>query len=569
MIYSDILQKIKNFSLIVNQNNLVQSVSNNILESDIGRLFFNMEISSVFTKDIMFDGCNSIEEILNSCNILEYIKQSFLGTDTIDKHCNISIDTGKDVINYTFLFTATLLNGVVNGVDRKVVSLLIKDYNKFDSELEQYLNHFQQFENQFDLLKKVNLFGRFIINFEKNKHNVYGNAVLPDLLGLKKSKDNFYKLKDRHEDADIENAIVAADDFHDKINDLVNGNIDVITDEWKVSEKWLRLEAKTLTRTSKGKPKIVGGVVYDITDFDNNQDLKSSNMFYELAISSGELGMFHYDLDKHDTSVFSANKRYGELMGLETNEKGLYKTEDFLSAQLSIEEDISIYEDAHIQSSKLLKGEIEGTNDDVLKVKNLKTGEIKYLLSSSKTESFFENGKPKRLGGIVLDITDRITKAKNQTEFLHKDELTSLGNNRLLAKNLLVANDGLGLFFDLDNFKKINDTYGHLMGDKMIKVFGFCLNKIAKEYENISVYRLYGDEFFVFCETRHKSFGFIYERRVKELLLKEMKKTDEKIVLEASMGAAMFKKGSNTDDFIKNADYSMYETKMKKKKREN
>ena len=107
------------------------------------------------------------------------------------------------------------------------------------------------------------------------------------------------------------------------------------------------------------------------------------------------------------------------------------------------------------------------------------------------------------------------------------------------------------------------------MGDKMIKFFGECLDKVAKEYENVTVYRLYGDEFFVFCETRHKTFASIYERKVKEHLAIKMKKIKENIILDASMGSSMFKKGSNIDDFIKSADYSMYERKISKKKREN
>ena len=103
----------------------------------------------------------------------------------------------------------------------------------------------------------------------------------------------------------------------------------------------------------------------------------------------------------------------------------------------------------------------------------------------------------------------------------------------------------------------------------MIKFFGECLDNVAKEYENITVYRLYGDEFFVFCETRHKSFAAIFERKVKEHLVKKMINIKEDIALEASMGSSMFKKGSDIDDFIKYADYSMYETKISKKKREN
>jgi PleD family two-component response regulator len=56
---------------------------------------------------------------------------------------------------------------------------------------------------------------------------------------------------------------------------------------------------------------------------------------------------------------------------------------------------------------------------------------------------------------------------------------------------------------------------------------------------------------------------------VKEHLAKKMKTIEEDICLVASMGSSLYKKGSDIDDFIKTADYAMYETKISKKKREN
>lgn len=571
MIYSDTLKKIRNFNVIINTKFKVASVSNNILESNIGGTFFDTDISTLFSEKMMFDDVNSINDNFNLIehDILGMVKQAFLGKEIHDKKIIISLRIGSLVMNYSFFFTATLLKGLVGGVDRLAVSILIRDYNKFDSNEERYLNHFQQFEEKFDLVQKMNIIGRFVIDFELDKYKVYGNEALPGLLGLKKSVDNFYKLNSRTENTIIEDSIIKSRPFYNRLDLLLAGKIDLLTDEWKVSNKWLRLEAKILTKCPKGTPKMIGGIIYDFTDFHNYKDLENVHLFYELAIQSGGIGMFHYDLDIHDPSTFTANEIYANLFGLDPDENGMYKTEDFLKAQLYLEENISKYDEVNTQLKKIIKGEVAGTNDDILKIKDLKTGYTRYLLSSSKIDTYFEDGSAKRFGGIVIDITDRITRERNQSEYLYKDELTSLGNNRLLAKNMLVAEDGLGLFFDLDNFKRINDTYGHLMGDKMIKFFGECINNIAEIYENIYVYRLYGDEFFVFCEKRHKSFALIFERKVKEEILIKMKTIDEGIVLVASMGTAMFKKGSSIDDFIKNADYSMYEKKIGKKKREN
>lgn len=571
MIYSDILQSLGNFNIVVSSNFKVLAVSSNITDSEIGEAFFQLDVVDLFSKKYFFDDefATEVQISKSECDIAELFKSVFEGNEIHNVKKNIKLKTKMTTIYYSFFFSIALLSGPDQGEDNKAVHVSINSFTKATENEEIYKSHFDEFDEQFDLVKKVNVIGRFVIDYEVNKYKVYGNDLLPGLLGLQKSKDNFYKLNSRNADSIMENTIVKSKYFYERLDLLLKGEIDVLTDEWMVSDRWLRLEAKIFTYTDSGIPKITGGIIYDVTDFQKYKDLESVHLFYELAINSGQIGMFYYDLEKHDSSVFEANKIYADLLGIDSDKDGYYSFEDFLRVQLPIEENISEYENAAIQVNKLLRGEIYGTKDDILKIQNLKTGEIKYLLTSSKVESQFEDGKPKKFGGIVLEITDRIIRERNQTEFLYKDELTSLGNNRALAKNMVTASDGLGLFFDLDNFKRINDTYGHLMGDQMIKLFGGCLAKVADEFGNITVYRLYGDEFFVFCETRHKSFASKFERNVKEYLAKKMKTIDEDIFIEASMGYAMFKKGSNIDDFIKTADYSMYEQKISKKKREN
>ena len=105
----------------------------------------------------------------------------------------------------------------------------------------------------------------------------------------------------------------------------------------------------------------------------NYKDLENVHMFYKLAINSGQIGMFHYDLDKHDSSVFKANEIYADIFGMSPNEDGMYKSEDFLRAQLPLEKNISKYESVNIQMDKIIRGEVEGTDDDILKIQNLKT----------------------------------------------------------------------------------------------------------------------------------------------------------------------------------------------------
>ena len=121
------------------------------------------------------------------------------------------------------------------------------------------------------------------------------------------------------------------------------------------------------------------------------------------------------------------------------------------------------------------------------------------------------------------------------------------------------------MFFDLDNFKKVNDKYGHLVGDKVLKMYAECLKEISDKYTGVEPYRLYGDEFFVFAEQRGLDFASIFQHEL-ELLTKTRANTDKRLLfVEASMGVSDYKKGADVDDFIKEADYSMYKTKIVKK----
>lgn len=82
----------------------------------------------------------------------------------------------------------------------------------------------------------------------------------------------------------------------------------------------------------------------------------------------------------------------------------------------------------------------------------------------------------------------------------HTDALTGLYNRAFLEKNLvgMIQNGSVGslFMFDLDNFKKVNDTYGHIVGDKVLQYFGEVLREFAEDCDIIC--RLAGDEFLTF-----------------------------------------------------------------------
>jgi len=125
------------------------------------------------------------------------------------------------------------------------------------------------------------------------------------------------------------------------------------------------------------------------------------------------------------------------------------------------------------------------------------------------------------------------------------------------------------LMLDIDNFKHINDTYGHLTGDKVLKEVAKILEDCIRG-EDLAV-RYAGDEFIIiFCSSASEASSFeAGGRRIIEKVSKAViKKDDTSIILTVSGGLAIYPSdGKNLDKLIESADEALYFSKEKGKNR--
>jgi diguanylate cyclase (GGDEF)-like protein len=154
------------------------------------------------------------------------------------------------------------------------------------------------------------------------------------------------------------------------------------------------------------------------------------------------------------------------------------------------------------------------------------------------------------------------------------DSLTSLANKMLLLKNMQETLEHVAttqeyatlIFIDLDNFKILNDTMGHEIGDILLQEVAKRLVQHFDKHTTIA--RLGGDEFIISTLTKHKDYEGTrnhIEQRIQSLLV-ALKETyllrDIEYALTASIGITLYNDASlSSDALMKQADLAMYRSK--------
>ena len=149
-----------------------------------------------------------------------------------------------------------------------------------------------------------------------------------------------------------------------------------------------------------------------------------------------------------------------------------------------------------------------------------------------------------------------------------KDSLTGVSNRKYLfskiedgIKNLNWLNVNCGLLFlDIDHFKHINDAYGHVIGDKILKMVANTISKNIREKDVIG--RWGGEEFIILLENSKPRYIANVAEKIRMLVEASGYKTsDTTISVTISIGATLLHQGDTVEEVIKRADKLMYQSK--------
>ncbi len=195
-------------------------------------------------------------------------------------------------------------------------------------------------------------------------------------------------------------------------------------------------------------------------------------------------------------------------------------------------------------------------------------GGVSYV-SISGEPLFAEDGGFIGYHGIGLDVSKQKISEADVSKLARLDPLTGLCNrtaffdrlNHALAVARRHDRSIALLFLDLDRFKDVNDAFGHVAGDEVLKVIAQRLNKTIRGTDAVA--RLGGDEFIVLAEEIENlvdvnEFGL----RLLEALSKPFVLRGQECRLGASIGVAMYPSdGEDAIALLKNADDAMYRAK--------
>jgi diguanylate cyclase (GGDEF)-like protein len=166
--------------------------------------------------------------------------------------------------------------------------------------------------------------------------------------------------------------------------------------------------------------------------------------------------------------------------------------------------------------------------------------------------------------GVAMDITDLAESGEELRKRAEQDTLTGLMNRAAIVDDIrrrLASGAPVGvLLMDLDGFKAVNDTMGHLVGDRLLTVQSRRLEAVARREDAVG--RLGGDEFVVISSAVGEQALLGLARRVRHALCQPVSLDGVEVGCSASVGAAWSPDhGVTHDELMRHADEAMYRAK--------
>lgn len=286
-------------------------------------------------------------------------------------------------------------------------------------------------------------------------------------------------------------------------------------------------------------------------------DLEHEKERYRLAVNSSLDVIFEYDIKK---DIFVS---YGSFV-----HKDIPKSTPIL---------IRGYKEKLLEGKMVYKEDtdkvfcfIQGISERPYEAREYyeENGEGKYLWVLTQGTFIYENGIPVKIIGKKTNITEKKKKEQKELEVIQRDKLTKLytkqvGENLIRQYLTEKTKDEIAclMLIDLDNFKQVNDTYGYMFGDAILKEVSEVIRSATRQRDIIVRYG--GDEFLVLMKNTERYKTMDYGKRVYDKICSLYAGEDENIHISCSIGMVCTLETDDYDMMFQRAEQSLAYVKEK------
>lgn len=519
-------------SIYKNTNFLIISDSKTTLDAygNIFNKFFLNINKNLLTKKTNSLDFQQIDILLLDISTLANLKTIYEKLKTLKKQIII------------LLVPISRKNLILNFPDLQIFKLILTKPVDIRNLIAEVCEYGEEIENKILLKDKnnilINIFDQNpdeISIYSNNEKLFFGNRKFLNKNGLSR-KD--YDVKNFDELNKLEFR------FNDIVHSLRNGDNEVLNVEKKIDLRWYKF---TFFRSNDGHLVCISS---DITENKSKEKkLEESAIFFEHS-SEGII------ITNENNKIVSVNNAFCKITGY-TKDEVLGKNPSILNSGMH---DKNFYEFMweSIKNRKIWHGEIYNKR---------KNGEIYPQWLAISEVSSIDNSK--YYIAIFNDLTTLKEADKKIYYYANHDSLTSLYNRANFEKKMgetitkLAANNSkFALYFiDIDNFKYVNDTYGHDIGDEIIKIVAKRIEKIIRKNDIFA--RIGGDEFTLIQEnvkSRNNILTFV--KKIISTVTEVIKIDDKYFNITLSIGISIYPDDSkDKKGLLKAADTAMYVVK--------
>jgi diguanylate cyclase (GGDEF)-like protein/PAS domain S-box-containing protein len=308
-------------------------------------------------------------------------------------------------------------------------------------------------------------------------------------------------------------------------------------------------------------------VWHDVTDHTRAEwALKRQQQRLALAADGASDGLWEWDLR---AETFYVTARWRAMLGLPTT-AGIMKPAEWLER---------VHADDLASLKEAIEAHLSGDTDHFQHEHRIRheDGSYRLFLSRGIAAARSAGRRPTRIAGSLTDTTDRAITEERLRNVVFLDPLTGLCNRAVfveqLGRRLTQFKQRKGrdpfavLYLDLDRFKVVNDSLGHLVGDELLIAVSRRLESCLRQGDVLA--RLGGDEFSILLNgLQSEEQANVVAFRVQEALSKPFSIGGREVFTSASIGIAFgLAQYTNPDEIMHDADTAMYQAKARGKAR--